>query len=488
MLQFRDAIQKTYFLLLLPVFFVLHGYMQNYPAVPAPDAFRLGTVYFFVTLVFTTFSYFFFRSWKKAALFIAYMMGLQFFFGLFHDTMKTVFPGMIFSRYSFILPLLFITTVMIVVFLLKSKREFTRTINYLNITLAVLIIVDSALLGAKVPSKSADASPSQLYACDSCKKPNIYLLLLDEYAGRETLKDLFSFDNSAFEKELQSRGFHVFDKTKSNYNYTPFSMASLFSMDYLPLVTDKSNNIENQTLCQQLINNNNLVRTLKSFGYDFVNVSMFHFADEPNDYDKNNFYSTRDKLINAHTLTARLKKDLWFHFITTYRFDWAIENFEYLLQLQLVEQVKATTKASKEKKGNRFVYTHFIMPHYPYLYDKDGRPQPLEKALNGGREEYLGFLQYGNKLCLELIDNILKNDRSDPIILVMSDHGFTKYGAGIDPSYNFKNMVNIRMPENSGRDMPDSISNVNVFRMLLNRQFNQKWPMLKDSSFFLKEY
>ena len=43
---------KPVFLFLLPVFFVLHGYMENYDFVPVKDALLLTGIYLGASLVF----------------------------------------------------------------------------------------------------------------------------------------------------------------------------------------------------------------------------------------------------------------------------------------------------------------------------------------------------------------------------------------------------------------------------------------------------
>ena len=130
------------------------------------------------------------------------------------------------------------------------------------------------------------------------------------------------------------------------------------------------------------------------------------------------------------------------------------------------------------------------MPHYPYLFDRNGRRLSFEESQQGGRKDlYLEYLQYCNKQCLALADSILKKDKTGPIVILMSDHGFTKYDASaIDPSYNFDNMINIYLPDKNYSEFPDTISNVNLFRFILNKQFKQRLPLLKDSTIFLKEY
>jgi hypothetical protein len=345
------------------------------------------------------------------------------------------------------------------------------------------------MLTIKAAKHTTSVKPQAFFSCDVCPTPNIYLIIADEYASRESLKDLFSFDNSLFENELKKRGFFVAGSAKSNYNFTPYSMASLFSMNYLRGITAKSNDRHNLNICFQDINNNELARILKKLNYEFVNLSLFDFAGEPNISNHNNFYSSRAELISSQTLTGRLKKDLIFHLAFTLKWGWAYRNYLDNLRDDLEYQYKTTIEQSMERGKPRFIYTHFIMPHYPYLYNEEGTPQPVEPALNGGKKEYLGFLQYGNKRLLSLIDTIQKNDRTAPTIILMSDHGFTKYDSReTDSSYNFKNIFNIYITDRNYGSFSDTISNVNVFRILLNSRFNQRLPLLKDSSFFLTEY
>ena len=60
-----------------------------------------------------------------------------------------------------------------------------------------------------------------------------------------------------------------------NYNYTPYSMASIFDMNYLKGITNKANDIGNRSISYETINKNALVNIFNEFGYDFVNLSLF---------------------------------------------------------------------------------------------------------------------------------------------------------------------------------------------------------------------
>jgi hypothetical protein len=362
---------------------------------------------------------------------------------------------------------------------------------YLNVLFFFLLAMDLIWLAAiTMNDKRKDAGSLPVSACKNCVKPNIYLIVLDEYAGRQELTDLFKFDNSAFENELARRGFHVGRNTTSNYNFTPFSMASLFSMDYLTGVSTKSNDIDNRRICYRAINDNVVINTLEGFGYNFANLSIFDFAGRPSPFKYGDEHLNGKTIITSQTFTERIRKEMSYHLITTFKLDWALKNFGDNFRSSIQSQYQNTLQlAGAPATKPHFVYTHFFMPHYPYVYDKDGNELPFNLSMAQDRKDlYLGFLQYANKLSLSLIDGIIQKDQTNPIILLISDHGFNKDNSAAGRLYNFSNIINLRIPGSSPSDFPDSLSNVNIFRLLFNKQFNQQFSLLKDSTILLREY
>src|SRR5689334_14822202 len=290
MTKSKIQLSTSVFLFLLPVFFVWHGYVQNYPLVPGFDAVKLILEYLAIALLLTSLFYFIFKSWRKALLFIFFIMCIQFFFGATHDLLKTWFSNSFIPKYSFSLPLVLGVAIAAFFFVLRTKRSFKTVTRYLSITLVILIAVDLAVLFSKMISRSkADDVSAAVAGCNDCKKPNIYLIITDEYAGRKELHDIFSFDNSDFETELEKRRFHVVKDPTSNYNFTPYSMASIFDMSYLQGITGKANDIWNRNKTYETINKNALVSILNSLGYDFINLSLFDFAGKPG-ISSNEFY------------------------------------------------------------------------------------------------------------------------------------------------------------------------------------------------------
>src|SRR6185295_11056121 len=161
-------------------FFVWHGYVQNYPLVPASDALKLALEYMGITLLLVPIFYLIFKSWQKALVFAFFLMCVQFFFGAIQDLLKNLFGNSLFSKYSLLLPLALVASAAVFFVLLKTNKGFKRITKYLSFTLAILIIVDLAALTFKLISRSKETT-TDITGCSNCQKPNIYLVIADEY-------------------------------------------------------------------------------------------------------------------------------------------------------------------------------------------------------------------------------------------------------------------------------------------------------------------
>jgi hypothetical protein len=67
------------YLFLLPLFFVLHGFTENFGFIDVKEAGLLLLSYLFLTLSISGFSYFFFRNWNRASLITTFWISFFFF-------------------------------------------------------------------------------------------------------------------------------------------------------------------------------------------------------------------------------------------------------------------------------------------------------------------------------------------------------------------------------------------------------------------------
>ena len=99
------------------------------------------------------------------------------------------------------------------------------------------------------------------------KKPNIYFIILDEYAGFIQLKNDFNFDNSNFKVELEKRDFFVSKESFSNYPSTSLSVPSMMSMMYFDFIPENlGKDSKNIKVVEKIINENIVMKIFQANG------------------------------------------------------------------------------------------------------------------------------------------------------------------------------------------------------------------------------
>lgn len=417
----------------------------------------------------------------KAAFATFGTFAFYFFFGAFHDSLKHIAPA--FSKYSIILPFILISYILLLWYL-KIVKQSKRLAVYLNILFIILIAFD--LFGIIPKLVNTKSKHFTINEAQGLQKPNVYLLVLDGYAGFQQLQSTFKFTNESFLSSLSTLGFTVAKSATSNYAATPFSMASLLSMSYHDDLKNLQYTDENLKYCYKKILQSEVVSGFRSIGYHIVNNSIFDIKDKEAIISKT-FLKSGTELITAQTLLSRVRKDLYYNFIIQYlrksslykRF--IMEDFrnnELLYEKTFKQSEVFTTQPL-------FIYTHLLMPHFPYYFNAKGElndEESLGPENLRNKNLYLAYLQFVNGKVLNLLKQIIQNDKK-AVILLLSDHG---YRYANDGKLMFSNLSAIYDSESRIRNYTTSISNVNVFRVLFNDLFKTNIPLLPSKNFFLK--
>ena len=99
----------------------------------------------------------------------------------------------------------------------------------------------------------------------------MYLIVLDEYANAEVLRDGLGFDNSPFIDSLRALGFHVPNAVWSNYAMTAHSLPSLLNAAHVyPIARDLPLGSADPTLESHLLTESRVARFLQARGYRVV--------------------------------------------------------------------------------------------------------------------------------------------------------------------------------------------------------------------------
>ena len=478
------------FLFLLPVFFVFHGFTENFSAIPARDCLYLLVIYLAATTIVFFISWLFYRNVSKAALVSLLIMAFHFFFGGIQDMLKKTFDDAFFTRYSFILPFFLAMFTVIIIGLKKRKKEFSNLNFYLNILFCLLLFIDIAWLVQKVTSKQKTApvlSSAEIPGCNDCVKPDIYFLVFDEYSSSTALKELWNFDNTDLDSFLTVKGFTIQSYSKSNYNFTPFSIASTLNMDYLSIPNPKACDVRDYSECFSLIKKNRVCSVLESLGYKIVNYSIFDLDKNPSPVEED-FLPLKTRLITSQTFLSRIKKDLLYHLLTgRFELPWLTKNMIYSTYNNNEKIIAATLKESKTSTGTpRFIYSHIEMPHPPFYYNSRGKQTDerilIEENNKLTAASYLGYIPRTNQVVKEIVSSIMTHAKRPAIIILIGDHGFRSTPP---ETYHFRNQNAVYVSFKKEKWFYPGISNVNEFRVLFNNLFHASYPLLRDSTSFL---
>ena len=471
----------------------MHGYVENYTFIRFTDCLLLLGIYIAGTGVVYVSTRLLLRDTMKAALFTTFIMAFYFFFGALHDFLRK--NNIFLHKYSILLPV-FAATAAGLFFYLKKKNSFYRLSLFLNVLLLLYILVDAGSLAGKTGRKSSATGidyswmPAPAVRCDSCPRPDIYLLLFDDYSGNKTLKDVFHYDNSRLDSFLVKEGFRVQGNSHSNYNFTMGSMASILNFSYLDNLKDIVHPNDYKDILEAIAKNR-VVNFLYSRGYTVINYSPFDLPGQPAVRD-NPLLPAKIRLITDRTLLNYVTKDLqtWVDLHlkdSTFLASQRISAFDRE-NTQVLAQVRE--ESSKQPGHPRFVYAHLLLPHFPFFYDSLlHRRSPADVAAHFDEDQpryYLDYIPYTNACAKDLISTIKKNSGGRAVIIFMSDHGFRYSPSGTPLPWSYNNQNAVYFPDKDYRLLYDSISGVNEFRVIFNKLFRLDLPLLKDSTRFVR--
>ncbi len=484
-------LRNPYFLILLPLFFTLHVCAENPGLVSVKLALSIIIEFSLIGLLLTLFFRLYIKDFRKASLVGFVIVAFDIFFGSFQDFLMKYFRDSWIVKYSVIIGAVVILLIILVIWLKKTRKNFYQFFLFLNLLFLVLIALDLVKLSSyRLKKKEAtvvDLS-AQLVNCDTCNKPDIYLIITDGYAGDTVLNSYFKYDNSGFLSSLRERGFHVVNQSKSNYNFTVYTMASMFSMDYVHGF-DKSQMVTQQDiyLSRDLIYKNNFTDFLKKNGYSIENYS-FMSPGGTKGRIRLSYFPPKRALFTSQTFINRFTRNVGYHFPFLAKWFYRdIRNSEYNNNLMdsLLKKTAAVTASQP-----RFIFSQLILPHHPYYFDSLGnRRTVLDQSPDVEQEknDYIQYLVYTNKRLLNLVDSIQAYSKTPPVIMLMSDHGYRRFAGKQYNDFQFMTLNTIYMPDGNYKGFYDGMSNVNQLRVLLNAQFAQRLPMLKDSTSFFIE-
>jgi hypothetical protein len=190
-----------------------------------------------------------------------------------------------------------------------------------------------------------------------------------------------------------------------------------------------------------------------------------------------------DRLILDKTLGSVIQDDLLLK-IPSNKIQFLLKTFYAKNDIYNQNRIVYFDQLRDDSTDPLFVYTHLMMPHSPYLRDAKGNLRNLSFAHTELKKKnydtsYLNYLQYCNSVVLDMVSSI-QTKRKNAIIVLVSDHGNRFYNKSQKKEFEFSNFISVYSSDKKYVGFADTISLVNVFRLILNNQFGQNFNILEN--------
>ena len=435
-----------------------------------------------------------FRDTRKAALLVsAFLLLFLVYDTLFGRIEHWQLIGWRVGRHRYALLACYGLLVALAAILYRTRRPLTTLTGLANVVTAGMLLVPIGTVAAKyaMPGVAAGAGAAVSPLPDSSRRadpqPDIYYLVFDRYGDASTIRNTYGYDNADFYRYLAGKGFFIAEGSRSNYLKTAQSLASSLNLTHLDRAAlDVPSDSAEWAPIYDLLADHRLGRFLKAQGYSYVHAGSWWWPTRKSANATHNInsypFTPRPLMVLLDSgLVAPVFRRTASPRLDDRRQQWSRVNRD----LAALERVPA-------RSGPKFVFAHVLLPHPPYVFNRDGSFLSADSAARiSEHESYVNQLVATNRKIVALIDRILVDSAAPPIIVVQGDEGpypggtkketFNWHTATRGQLLDKTGILNAYyLPGRTAASVPASITPVNSFRVILNEYFGTEMPLLPD--------
>lgn len=309
-------------------------------------------------------------------------------------------------------------------------------------------------------------------------RPDIYFVIVDEYAAPSQMKRYFQYDMSPFVEYLSQKGFMVTEMTtellgtatildsRLNMEVKRRQDGTLSSGSLSDSLLESMNTLNTQDEEQMIrLRNSKVIVYLKSIGYQFIHMGSWFAQTRYNQLADQNINCWGFQFTNELSTIILNNSVLRLVLINRYFHRKAVlDAFATLEQMPVI--------AGKPK----FIFAHIICPHLPYIFGASGEKLGLNPGESkDAKQLYLDQHAFITKKVKELVDHKLSSSQAapvTPVIIIQADHG-----ARMDKPHAHQVFSAVYIPNYKGKPWQDSIS-INTFRYVFNELFKTNMEIL----------
>lgn len=387
----------------------------------------------------------------------------------------------------------------------------------LSLTFVIMLIPTAKSLIAAWPQFFYKPPAIAANLSASASKPDIYYIVMEDYANQTQLSNQFNFSNADFLNYLTKNGYYTNPDSHQNYPYTTMSIASTLSADYNTDMINRFGAAGSQSIVpyHRAIQYAPVVSALKGLGYQYDEIGTWYETTNRAPLADNFYLPDRRLTIMGQTThidgftQAQLSETVFWRWLQLgLKFgNFTLAQYQGEGQTQLTGDALSTLKnLANQPAGGRFIFAHLIIPHEPYYFNADGSMSSYSGDDDYGqliKQKYLGQLQYINSRIKPILESIKANSQSQAIVILQSDEGpqpqalndhlFNEGGESTeinnqdmrswndsDLALKYGNFAAYSIPNASASDLATGASNLNVFRLIMNRYFGASLPILPE--------
>lgn len=378
-------------------------------------------------------------------------------------------------RYWHIVPsLLLFFIVLIILFHGYGENDIVNNMCKIISLVFSLLIVFNFVLSVNTIITKINSTPENdsvrdltMEVSNANDLPNVYYILLDEYASFEFIKKYYDYDNSEFQKFLSNKKFNISMNSYNDSILTATIMSNIHALDYK--YTDKTP----QTIRMEGRKNSSIFSLMKQKGY------------------KTKFVDT-DNINNENTIPSDIKFTFsgspqvgWSKFLWENTILYPLQKTNLNSRAQLINSAFVFTENSEYANG-LFTHAHIVCPHELFVFDQNGNEiSPKDSSNYEDKRFYLDQFIYTTKKLEDILSNIISRE-PECIIILQSDHSsrfqfdqdlWKKYGV---QEHDVKNILNAVYYQGKTFEEFYGKGAVNTMRIVLSKLLNVDLPLVEE--------
>lgn len=448
-----------------------------------------------------------FRSADRASVVASVVFLVAFSFGHVYNLVKdarVLGTSIGFLKLLAIFIVVFVVLLVLAIRVRKISPDVKLLLNSVFTLLLLFNIVQIVSFEVSTQRKQAEAAAettseaASLATNDTSDLPDIYYIILDSYSRQDVLEEMMGYDNSEFIDALRERGFYVADCANSNYDGTVSSLTSTLNYTYLDTQTAESTNEEDTSNLS--MKNSRISADLAAYGYKFVTTKGFSSEDDVNNSDIYLNYLkdagikdtvAQSEFTRMYLETTIMRVPFEFYYMDPVKYDYLLPQWLFLSNsddkvlgyasfwYNQTKYVFDYMETIPEMDGNYFIYAHVNVPHQPFVFDANGNfKYTYNPSIEDMTQPYLDQISYANKRVLQLVDALISESSTPPIIIIQGDHGAHVLTTGLE---KHKILDAYYGPQKMYDDLYETITPVNTFRLVLRDVFGQDIELLPDT-------